>query len=372
MTSAADRLAGLYFEPHALDPGDGRPLVTVADALTVLSEIEDEHAVTWQSWKEQMRRADAAEAEMDRLRAARNQAEAEQDALAAYLKPIKAERDRMRTVVEGVLAELASEEMEPDEWSEVAGVVRDVVTERDRLREMLAVDDLDKFIREQGPDFAALVKIRQVEAERDRERDRADRNATLVGVHDPTGEDHLREMMEHAERADAAEAERDRLRAVAFMLYRTLSDESIETIAWLSPDQKELLAQVVEVLSPRLETERAETAMQRLRAENNRLRAVVEAAKGTITTIRADIGKWAVTGTRRLAPVAAYDQLAAVGKALNAVEAQLDVSGITGGGVVPPVHGRGNRDPLPVFTKEHDEPDRSARDRSSAGGASDV
>lgn len=78
---------------------------------------------------------------------------------------------------------------------------------------------------------------------------------------------------------DAAETERDRLRAVAFMLYRTLSDEPIETIAWLSPDQKELLAQVVEVLSPRLEAERAETAMQRLRAENNRLRAVVETAR---------------------------------------------------------------------------------------------
>lgn len=45
-----------------------------------------------------------------------------------------AERDRLRAVVEAVVAALASEEMEPDEWSEVEGVVRDVVAGRDRLR----------------------------------------------------------------------------------------------------------------------------------------------------------------------------------------------------------------------------------------------
>lgn len=59
-----------------------------------------------------------------------------------------------------------------------------LLDERDRLRAALDVDDLDQFIREQGPEFAALVKISTVEAERDRLRAVVD--ATLVWLHDMT------------------------------------------------------------------------------------------------------------------------------------------------------------------------------------------
>lgn len=79
-----------------------------------------------------------------------------------------------------MLRGLASEE---GDITVPATIVRELFTERDHLRMELAT-----------------------------ERRRANVNADLAGRHDPTGEDHMHEMMEHAQRADTAEAERDRLR----------------------------------------------------------------------------------------------------------------------------------------------------------------
>lgn len=53
----------------------------------------------------------------------------------------------------------------------------------------------------------AMAVIEHLQAENERLRD-------LVGQHDPTGADHLAEMMEHAQRADALYDENKRLRAI--------------------------------------------------------------------------------------------------------------------------------------------------------------
>jgi hypothetical protein len=47
VTSTADRLAARAFSPEALVPGDGRPLVTLADALAVLEDEGGPAPVSW-------------------------------------------------------------------------------------------------------------------------------------------------------------------------------------------------------------------------------------------------------------------------------------------------------------------------------------
>jgi hypothetical protein len=84
------------------------------------------------------------------------------------------------------------------------------------------------------------------------ERDRLREQVANWGKHDPTGEDHMREMWEHAQRADAAEAERDRLRA-AYDAATEAADAAAEAVGAMAMKVSALIA------------------------ENNRLRAVVEA-----------------------------------------------------------------------------------------------
>jgi hypothetical protein len=70
-------------------------------------------------------------------------------------------------------------------------------------------------------------------------------------------------------------AERDQLRALVFLLYRSLSDEPIDGLMWLRPEHRDLLARVVDDLSPHLNPERTRTAMQMVTDDRDRLRAVV-------------------------------------------------------------------------------------------------
>lgn len=86
----------------------------------------------------------------------------------------------------------------------------------------------------------------------------------------------------------SAVTERDRLRTVAFMLYRTLSDEPIEDLEWLTPEYRDLLAHVVNDLSPHLNPERAHTAMQDVVAERDRLRTIADDATIDATALVAE------------------------------------------------------------------------------------
>jgi len=105
----------------------------------------------------------------------------------ALLKAVK-ERDRLRAIVDGLrtglemvesvtdidvahgYARAALDASGPNDETDAEYVAR-IEDDREEVHHAYAqVDDLDRFIREQGPEFAALVKIGLVEAERDRLR----------------------------------------------------------------------------------------------------------------------------------------------------------------------------------------------------------
>lgn len=64
--------------------------------------------------------------------------------------------------------------------------------------------------------------------------------------------DRLRAVADGLKHLSQQVSERDRLRALVFLLYRTLSDEPVETLTWLSPDQRQELAGIVAALNPHL------------------------------------------------------------------------------------------------------------------------
>lgn len=90
-------------------------------------------------------------------------------------------------------------------------------------------------------------------------------------------------------------AERDRLRALAFTLYRTLSDEPLDTLRWLSSEHRELLLDVVDQLGPHLDVHRAETAMAAVRAERDRLRAALDTLLDGVVGLDSDDAYVALT-----------------------------------------------------------------------------
>lgn len=276
---------------------------------------------------------------------------------------------RLRGVIEDAVAVFGAEEMDYDAWTETLGRMRrsldvddalnfgveggevagptspeydavvnqlmDVADERDRLQAAIkahhfdvahtagkgigvrasdhalyreaGLPDVGEADKETGAEFIARVET--TEAERDRLRAVVE----AIGAHDPTGEDHLAEMMEHAERADAAEVERDRLRAVVRKLWGAWNDATLNEPEahdhGLDRDELRLLDGVIRD-NPLQAL--ALDGVNALIAERDRVRAVVEAARRWYQATDMDELQHAVAG-------------------LKAALRQLDESGVMGG-----------------------------------------
>jgi hypothetical protein len=100
----------------------------------------------------------------------------------------------------------------------------------------------------QAQDFADGWQQRAEAAEA--ERDRLRESARLANIAANIAAEAVGNM---AERCSALLVEQERLRALAFLVYRTLSDEPIDSLDWLTPQHRDLLAQVVSDLSPHLD-----------------------------------------------------------------------------------------------------------------------
>ena len=133
----------------------------------------------------------------------------ELDAAREAVSATRTWRDQMR-------ADWGTSFREPEEVLDEA--VGELLAERDRLRAVVDADDLDRFIREQGPEFAALVKIQIVEAENARLRAvAAAADALLTSDRESWSPEHeaLAAALSNAPALDVdVRAERDRLRAV--------------------------------------------------------------------------------------------------------------------------------------------------------------